>query len=106
MLTETFFMEKILAKETLMSLGFLKQRVWGMHMEVGINSSLCSKSPAWHLPSHPMHFTLPREGIGIISQQASEQTDLGSDLSSLIIKLQHPCVHAVEWVGGRGGQPP
>ena len=67
-----------------------------------VYSSLCSKLPAWHLPSHPMHFTLTREGIRIISQQASEQT-LALIWGSLIIKLQHPCMHAVRWVGGRGG---
>ena len=55
-----------------------------------------------HLPRHPTYFTLPTEGTGVLSQEASEQS-LALVGGSLVAQLAHVCMCTCVQLGGSGG---
>lgn len=61
--------------------------------KVRMCGKVCGGGEHQSVELHPIYFTLPREGIGIISQEASQQS-LALIGGSLTVKLKHACIHA------------
>lgn len=97
-------------ERTASSPGVQRQRLWECMWggRGGTHTSLGSSSVTWHLPFCPAYFTLPRECMGTVFQEASPQS-LALVGGLLVVKLhayKHTYMHAAGWVQGRTGQCP
>lgn len=84
---------------------FLWTRVWGevlvsLASKVRMCGNVCGGGEHQSMELQPTYFTLPRGGIGMISQEASEQS-LALGRGSLMVKLKHACILTYSWVGVR-----